>query len=129
MKACEEKKNMSITNIILIAVYIILSVSGLVLFKLGSSKDFALSLGNGSFSMSINLVAILGLFCYICSFLLYMFLVSKFDLSYIVPITQGIIYVLIFASSIGVFKEKITTTGIIGTVMVILGIILLNIKK
>ena len=56
-------------------------------------------------------------------------LVSKFDLSYIVPITQGIIYILIFISSIAIFKEKITIQAFIGTVMVILGIILLNIKK
>ena len=57
-----------------------------------------------------------------------MLLVSKFDLSYIVPITQGIVYVLIFLSSIGVFKEQVKLNGIIGTVLVILGIVLINIK-
>ena len=124
----KEKKIMSIGNIILIGIYIILTVSGLVLFKLGSSKDFAISLANSSFSMSINFIAIIGLCCYLCSFLLYMLLVSKFDLSYIVPITQGIVYVFIFLSSIGVFKEQVKLNGIIGTVLVILGIVLINIK-
>ena len=129
MENRKENKNMSITNIVLITIYVILTVSGLVFFKLGSTKDFTLGIGNGSFSMSINFIAILGVICYICSFLLYMFLVSKFDLSYIVPVTQGIVYVLIFLSSIGVFKEKISTTGIVGMLMVIIGIVLLNIKK
>lgn len=124
----KELKGM-IINIILICVYITLTVSGLVLFKLGTSQNFSISLTAGNFSLNMNLKVIIGLFCYLCSFLLYMFLVSQFDLSYIVPITQGIIYVLIFLASINVFKESVTTTGIIGTILVIAGIILLNIKK
>ena len=126
MKKFKEKSNIMFLNIFL---NIILTVSGLVLFKLGTSQDFSIAFTSNKMSVVLNYKAILGLLCYVFSFLLYMGLVSKFDLSYIVPITQGIIYILIFISSIAIFKEKITIQAFIGTVMVILGIILLNIKK
>lgn len=116
-------------NIILIIIYIILTVSGLVLFKLGSSQEFNFNYNSGNISLNFNMKMILGLLCYVVSFLLYMFLVSKYDLSYIVPITQGVIYILIFLSSVVIFKDKVTVFSIIGTIMVISGIILLNIKK
>lgn len=118
-----------IFTIILIGVYIILTVSGLVLFKIGTNENFSIKYVTGDLSIQLNIKVILGLLCYLCSFLLYMFLVSKFDLSYIVPITQGIIYILIFASSIAIFKDNINNFSIIGTIMVIVGIVLLNIKK
>ena len=129
MKKFKEKSNIMFLNIFLIIIYIILTVSVLVLFKLFTSQDFSIAFTSNKMSVVLNYKAILGLLCYVFSFLLYMGLVSKFDLSYIVPITQGIIYILIFISSIAIFKEKITIQAFIGTVMVILGIILLNIKK
>ena len=129
MKFFKEKSNIMYLDIFLIIIYIILTVSGLVLFKLGTSQDFSIGFTSGKISLILNYKAILGLVCYVLSFLLYMGLVSKFDLSYIVPITQGVIYVLIFLSSVVIFKENVTVQAIIGTFLVILGIILLNIKK
>ena len=90
--------------------YLILTVLGLVLMKIG------------------GLISLLGFISYILSFLLFTNLIVKFDLSYIMPISSGITQVLTLLSGYLLFKEKITINGIIGVSLVIIGIIVINIK-
>lgn len=116
-------------NIILIVVYIILTIAGVVLFKLGTQKDFLVSIATGVFTLKISLMSIIGLVCYLCSFLMYMFLISKFDLTYIVPVTTGIVQVATFVLAIMIFKESITVSKVVATGLILIGVILLNIKK
>ncbi len=116
-------------NIILIVVYIILTIAGVVLFKLGTQKDFLVSIATGVFTLKISLMSIIGLVCYLCSFLMYMFLISKFDLTYIVPVTTGIVQVATFVLAIMIFKESVTVSKVVATGLILIGVILLNIKK
>ena len=116
-------------NIILILVYIILTIAGVVLFKLGTQKDFLVSIATGIFTLKISLISIIGLVCYLCSFLMYMFLISKFDLTYIVPVTTGIVQVATFVLAIIIFKESVTVSKVVATGLILIGVILLNIKK
>ena len=116
-------------NIILIAVYIILTIGGVVLFKLGTQKDFLVSIATGIFTLKISLMSIIGLVCYLCSFLMYMFLISKFDLTYIVPVTTGIVQVATFVLAIMIFKESVAVSKVVATGLILIGVILLNIKK
>lgn len=116
-------------NIILIVVYIILTIAGVVLFKLGTQKDFLVSIATGVFTLKISLMSIIGLVCYLCSFLMYMFLISKFDLTYIVPVTTGIVQVATFVLAIMIFKESITVSKVVAIGLILIGVILLNIKK
>lgn len=116
-------------NIILIVVYIILTIAGVVLFKLGTQKDFLVSIATGVFTLKISLMSIIGLVCYLCSFLMYMFLISKFDLTYIVPVTTGIVQVATFVLAIMIFKESVTVSKVVATGLILMGVILLNIKK
>lgn len=120
---------MSISTIVLIAMYILLSVGGLVVFKLGSSKELSFGLTNGSLHLHLNLLVILGLLMYVVSFLLYMFIVSKFDLSYIVPICTGFVYILTFIAAKFVFDEQITSFHYVGALLILCGVLLINIKK
>ena len=115
-------------KIISIIMYLILSVGGLVLVKMGSSNmSIAISKGNFNFSMGIK--AILGFLTYIGSFIIYTFyIVRKFDLSYIFPIITGITQVLVFIAGIIFFKEHISIWGYAGIGLIITGIVLLNIK-
>lgn len=122
------KEEMKMGNIILIALYLIFSVSGVVLFKLGTDKGFVVSVSTGVFNLKISLVSILGLICYMCSFLMYMFLIAKFDMSYIVPVTTAIVQVATFILAIVIFKESITVTKVIAIVFIVLGIAIMNIK-
>lgn len=115
--------------VLFLILYVTLSVGGLVLFKLGSAeKPVALSLRGGGFSFQIALKSIIGLLCYVVSFLLYMYLVSIYNLNYIAPIATGLSYVLTLVSSYTIFKEPFTTFQIIGVALILIGIILMNIK-
>ena len=116
-------------NIILIVVYIILTIAGVVLFKLGTQKDFLVSIATGIFTLKISLISIIGLVCYLCSFFMYMFLISKFDLTYIVPVTTGIVQVATFVLAIMIFKESVTVSKVVATGLILIGVILLNIQK
>ena len=120
---------MSFKYIILIAIYLLLTVSGIVIFKLGANQNLEFKSVSGNLAFSFNYKVILGLLAYICSFLLYMFLVSKFDLSYIVPIATGIVYILTLLSSVYIFKDKLNTYNIIGVILVLIGVVLVNIKN
>lgn len=123
------KEGYRMINIILIAVYIILTIGGVVLFKLGTQKDFLVSIATGVFTFKISLLSIIGLVCYLCSFFMYMFLISKFDLTYIVPVTTGIVQVATFVLAIIIFKESVTVSKVVATGLILIGVILLNIKK
>lgn len=115
-----------IMKFILIAVYMLLSASGLILFKKGSQNGLSIILSQSGLNLKISYFSILGILSYGCSFLLYLFLVSKFNLSYIVPITTGLMYVVIFIASALVFKEKIDPIHLIGAIVVLFGVILIN---
>ena len=122
-------KEVKMINYILIGIYLILSVTGVALFNLGSQKEILLSISNGVFNFKISLISILGLLCYVCSFLMYMFLISKFDMTYIVPITTGITQVLTFIVAIVLFKECLTVSKVAGTILILIGVAIINFKK
>ena len=114
--------------IISIIFYLILSVGGLILVKLGSGS-ISFSIENGTFNFSMAIKAILGFIAYIGSFIIYTFyIIRKFDLSYIFPIMTGITQVLVILAGLFIFKENINVWGYIGIGLIILGVVLLNIK-
>ena len=114
-------------KMILVILYILLTITGLVLMKLGGNTGSIL-IENMSFSFTMNFISLIGFISYILSFLLFTNIVVKFDLSYIMPITSGLIQVLTLLSGFFIFNEVISTKGIIGASLVICGIIVMNIK-
>lgn len=116
-------------NYFLVGIYVICSVSGLVLFKLGSANELTVSLSSSFFSLKIHLLSILGLALYVFSFLIYMGLIAKNDLSYLVPIVTGIVYLCTLISSVVVFKETMHGWQIVGSLLIITGIFLMNITS
>lgn len=115
-------------QILLMIVYVVLSVSGVVLVKLGSASPLSLSL-SGGFQLSFGYTTLAGLLCYICSFLLYMSLIAKNDLSYIVPLGTGTVYILTILSSFFIFKEKLSGLHIVASLLILTGILLIAFKK
>lgn len=113
-------------QVVLIGIYLLFSASGLILFKLGASSSAAFSFSQGMLNFKIGYLAILGVLCYGCSFLMYLGLVSKYNLSYIVPVTTGIMYIIILMASIFVFKETVSLTQIFGAMFIIAGVTLIN---
>lgn len=114
-------------KMVLVVLYILLTITGLVLMKLGGNTGSIL-IENMSFSFTMNFISLFGFISYILSFLLFTNIVVKFDLSYIMPITSGLIQVLTLLSGFFIFNEIISTRGIIGASLVICGIIVMNIK-
>lgn len=125
----KSKEKMPMINVILIAVYLCLTIAGVILFKMGTQKEFIVSISAGVFNLKMSLLSILGLVCYLCSFLMYMFLISKFDISYIVPVTTGIVQVATFILAVLIFKETVTTPKVAATILILIGIIIMNIKQ
>ena len=115
-------------QVLVIILYLIFTVGGLVLVKMGSD-NINLAITNGVFNFSMGIKAILGFLFYITSFLIYTFyIIRKFDLSYIYPIIAGITQVLVVIAGILIFKERLSVPGIIGILLIIIGIFCLNIK-
>ena len=113
---------------ILVIVYLILTTSGLIFMKLGgNSGSFAMVQKDISFT--INWISLIGLVCYLMSFLLFTRLVIMFDLSYILPLCTGIVQILSLIAAKVIFKESFTTHGLIGASIIIIGIIIMNLPK
>lgn len=116
-------------NWIYLVLYIIFSVSGSTLLKFGSSSTvkalFTLPLVN----MNVSLYTFFGFIMYGLSFLFYTVLLSKFDLSFISPLTVGLVYVLLMITAFIFFKEEITVYKFIGSSMILLGVLMIVIKK
>ena len=113
---------------VLIVIYLILTVSGLVLMKLGGNSG-TISIANKELTFGISLISGLGFICYICSFLLYTKIIMMFDLSYIVPITTGISQILTLVASYLIFKDEISWQAVCGASLVIVGILVMNFKR
>ncbi len=113
-------------QIVMVALYLILTVSGLILYKYGANEDFLLTINSKTFEMKISIISIIGLLCYLCSFIMYIIILPKFNISYIMPITSAISYIGIFALSIIVLKEQIHAQGVIGAMIILVGVIIMN---
>lgn len=112
---------------ILVIIYILLSVVGLVLMKLGGNTG-SLEFADKSFTFTMNFISLAGFVSYILSFLLFTNIIVKFDLSYITPISSGLVQVFTLISGFVIFEEKITFKGVLGAFIVIIGVIIMNMK-
>ena len=112
---------------ILTSIYILLTNGGLYCFKLGGDS-LSLSL-KGGISFKVGFITFLGLLFYISSFLLWQKLLATYDLSYIVPLTTGIVQVIVLIMGYFIFKENVSLVNLGGIILVIIGIVLISIKR
>ncbi|HRN97002.1 MAG TPA: hypothetical protein PLZ58_00930 [Candidatus Saccharibacteria bacterium] len=114
---------------LIILAYVIATALGLVILKLGTGGGSPVELIAGKLHFNINPLVLTGIVLYGVSFFLYIFLISKFNLGYIIPLTTALVYILIFFASFIIFKEVFTVVKILGIVLILGGVILLNIGK
>lgn len=112
---------------VLTAVYITITTGGIFLMKMGGDS-LSLSLKNG-FNFKIGYITTLGFIFYFVSFMLWQKLIVSFDLSYIVPITTGIVQILILIVAVLFFKETINIKEIMGVIFIIIGVVLISLGK
>ncbi|MGI6108316.1 MAG: hypothetical protein ACOYB8_00520 [Eubacteriaceae bacterium] len=116
------------TNIILIAIYLFCSVGGLTLVKVGANNN-GFQATSAFFNLQLSYTTVLGLLLYIASFIMWIVIVQKFNLSYIQPLTAGLSYILILAASLFILKESIGMYQWIGIGFILVGVILMNLQK
>lgn len=116
-------------KIIMIAIYLILTISGLILYKKGTNENFLINFSNGTLHVKLSLMSILGLLCYLSSFLIYMFILPMFDLTYIMPLMSAFSSISIYVLSILVLSESVTIFGILGMIVIVIGVLMINLKK
>lgn len=111
--------------IIMFTCYVLLASSGLILFKLGSTNN-NLTLNIFGLSINYSIKMILGLMCYGFSFILWMLIVSKMNLTIAMPLSVAIVNTLVVVGSCLVLKEKITLMQGVGIFIVILGVCIMT---
>lgn len=114
-------------NIILFALYLILTTAGLLFLKAGAG-GLGASISHSLLTINIDMYMIIGLICYVFSFIIFNLVLSRVNLSFIYPISAGLVNIAVIIASVLIFKEKVTTFGIMGMVIVIIGIVVMNIK-
>lgn len=108
-------------------IYLCCSVGGLTLVKVGAEhNNFVLN--SGFFNLSLSYATLIGLCLYMISFVMWIVIVQKFNLSYIQPVTTGLSYVLIIAASIFILKESISLFQWIGLGFILIGVVFMNLK-
>lgn len=117
------------TNSILVAIYIILAVCGSTFIKLGANPKAGSFMTLPFVQTSLSYTSLVGVVFYGLSFLLYLVLLSRFDLSFITPIVTGIIYILLMVSAVFVFGEQFTLIKTIGCILVLLGVTMIILTK
>lgn len=109
----------------LFGVYIILSAGGLVLFKLGS-KDLIFNIINGQFNLSFNWYLLSGMVSYMFSFLLWLYIVSQTKISLALPISVGLVNILVLLGAIFILGENVSFLQWIGVIVILVGLLILN---
>lgn len=113
---------------IIILLFVLITSSALIVLKLGTSAGPPIQYLDEKLQFNINPYTVCGILLYGTSFMIYTYLISKYDLGYIIPLTTALVYVIIFVASFVIFKEVFTTLKIFGIVLIVTGLALLNLK-
>ena len=101
----------------------------LIALKLSTVGGAPVRYIDGRFLFNLNIYSGLGIFLYAISFVIYVYLISRYDLGYIIPLGTALVYTVIFIASFLIFKETFTALKVAGIVLIVIGLILLNIKS
>jgi multidrug transporter EmrE-like cation transporter len=112
---------------LLVAAYLLFSITGVTLVKLGGNHP-TIFLNLFNLQIQFSWLSIAGILCYGISFLLFITILPRYDLSYITPLTIGITQILLLGIAFIIFHENITITRVLGILTIVAGIYILNIK-
>lgn len=113
----------------ILALYVAATSLGLIFIKLGTGEGLPVKLDSGKLQFQFNFFVFAGIILYGASFILYLYLISKNDLGYIIPLTTALVYIVIFFASYAIFHEVFTIMKIMGISLIVIGLIILNLKK
>ncbi|MDA8103668.1 MAG: hypothetical protein M0Z34_11960 [Nitrospiraceae bacterium] len=113
---------------VILALYVLATSAGLLLIRVGTTGGTLIKLSAGRVTLHFGIAALLGILLYLISFVLYVVLISRFSLGFIVPLTTGLVYVVVFASSFVFLHERFGVYQIGGIAAILVGLALLQIK-
>lgn len=116
---------------LLLIIAILIGATGQILLKIGVNQSISLipevhslrSLLLAVFIFLKNYKILSAIVLYSFGFFLWLFILIKFELSYVFPL-MAIIYILILLFSWFFLKEDINTLRVIGTLLIALGILI-----
>ena len=106
---------------ILFAIYVLLSSMGLVLFKLGTASS-----GFSILGINVTFKMLIGIFCYGFSFILWLYIVSKMNLTVAMPLSVALVNTMVIIESCLLLKEKLSLLQVIGIVAIIFGVVIIT---
>ena len=109
----------------LFILYIFFAAFGMLFIKIGGT-DATVQLSLKLVSMQINPLLLLGMGFYIISFALYIFLLQKAELNYIIPLCAGATNIAAVLLGIFFLKERLQPLGAVGIAFVIIGVTLMT---
>ena len=112
-------------DILFIVLYVFFAVGGSTLIKWGGITKIGAALTIPFVNITVSLISLLGVLFYGLSFLLYIILLNRFDLSFISPVTVGIVYVLLMVTAFIIFGEQFTPIKIIGCALILIGVLMI----
>lgn len=89
-----------------------------------AKHPFSLSSFGGVLSVLFSLQVLLGILCYFGSMLLFFYMLSRYNLSLVIPLTS-LTYIFNIAAGILMFKEKMSPLQAWGSAIVFIGIIVI----
>lgn len=104
--------------------YVTLSTSGATLIKYGGSSKAHTLFSVPIVNTEVSLITLLGVLIYGVSFLTFIILLNKLNMSYLVPVATGASYVLLMVASIAVFNESFNLWKVFGCILILVGILL-----
>lgn len=116
-------------KIILSSLYIVLSVLGMVLVKLGGIKDNIPSFNIPVVDIKMNSYTFIGIVSYGISFILFISIIQKYKLGIILPLLSAAVNVIILLVSFAVLREKLALHSIVGAVIIIMGVFIMNYNR
>ena len=120
-----KRRGNQVVLILMFAVYALLSAGGLILFKMGG-QDTAIQSSSSGLSLLLSWKMLAGILCYMLSFVLWLLIVSKTQLSLAMPLSVGVVNILVFLGSARYLHEEITPLKMIGLGVIIVGLFLIT---
>lgn len=115
----EYKVYMCFKEIVYCIIYLLLTLVGMTMIKIGSqSTDHQLF---KIVNVLISPKMVMGIICYGCSFLMYIFIISQMQISLMLPILSALNSVSIVIIGLTVFKETLVPGQLIGIAIIIFG--------
>ncbi len=114
---------------LVITLYVLTTSLALLALKWGTRAGAPIDLKGNGLQFNINFYNVSGIILYVISFALYIYLISRFDLGYIIPLVTAFVYIAIFIGSYVIFHEAFTPAKIFGIALIFGGLVLLNLNR